>query len=94
MTSNAREPKADFQANDDGLHVGKAREVPRWRESEVFTPLERDVMDYAEAMSQTPPTVTDELSARLSNKWGRRQSWSSPCALTRGGPRRPLQAPE
>jgi alkylhydroperoxidase family enzyme len=31
----------------------------------VFTPLERDVMEYAEAMSQTPPSVTDELSARL-----------------------------
>lgn len=43
----------------------KAREVPRWRESDVFTSLERDVMEYAEAMTQTPPTVTDELSARL-----------------------------
>ena len=39
--------------------------MPRWRESDVFTPLERDVMEYAEAMTQTPPTVTDELSARL-----------------------------
>ena len=46
-------------------HEIKAREVPRWRESDVFTPLERDVMEYAEAMSQTPLTVTDELSARL-----------------------------
>jgi alkylhydroperoxidase family enzyme len=35
------------------------------RESDIFTPLERDVMEYAEAMTQTPPTVTDELSARL-----------------------------
>ena len=39
--------------------------MPRWRESDVFTPLERDVMEYAEAMTLTPPTVTDELSARL-----------------------------
>ena len=54
-----------FQANHEGLDVTKAREVPRWRESGVFTPLERDVMGYAEAMTQTPPTVTDELSARL-----------------------------
>jgi alkylhydroperoxidase family enzyme len=54
-----------FQAHNDGLDVTKAREVPRWRESVVFTPLERDVMEYAEAMTQTPPTVTDELSARL-----------------------------
>ncbi len=54
-----------FQAHNEGLDVAKAREIPRWRESEVFTPLERDVMEYAEAMTQTPPTVTDELSARL-----------------------------
>jgi alkylhydroperoxidase family enzyme len=54
-----------FQAHNEGLDVAKAREVPRWRESDVFTPLERDVMEYAEAMTQTPPTVTDELSARL-----------------------------
>jgi alkylhydroperoxidase family enzyme len=54
-----------FQAHNEGLDVAKAREVPRWRESDVFTPLERDVMEYAEAMSQTPPTVTDELSTRL-----------------------------
>lgn len=54
-----------FQAHNENLDLGKAREVPRWRESDVFTPLERDVIAYAEAMSQTPPTVTDELAARL-----------------------------
>jgi alkylhydroperoxidase family enzyme len=54
-----------FMAHNEGLDVARAREVPRWRESSVFTPLERDAMEYAEAMSQTPPTVTDELSARL-----------------------------
>src|SRR4051812_47338845 len=54
-----------FQANNEGLDVTKAREVPRWRESNVFTPLEREVLEYAEAMSQTPTTVTDELSASL-----------------------------
>ncbi|GIJ76764.1 Alkylhydroperoxidase family enzyme, contains CxxC motif [Micromonospora phaseoli] len=59
-----------FQANNEGLDLTKAREVPRWRESDVFTPLERDVLTYAEAMSQTPPTVTDELSARLLTQLG------------------------
>jgi len=54
-----------FFANNQGLDLDKARDVPRWRVSNVFTPLERDVMEYAEAMTQTPPTVTDELSARL-----------------------------
>ena len=59
-----------FQAHNEGLDEAKAREVPRWRESDVFTPLERDVMEYAEAMSQTPPTVTDDLSARLLDQIG------------------------
>jgi AhpD family alkylhydroperoxidase len=54
-----------FHAHNKGLDVDKAREVPRWRESDVFTPLERDVMGYAEAMTNTPPTVTDEMSERL-----------------------------
>jgi AhpD family alkylhydroperoxidase len=54
-----------FHAHDDGLDERKAAEVPRWRESPVFTPLERDVMAYAEAMSETPPQVDDDLSARL-----------------------------
>ena len=59
-----------FQAHNEGLDEAKAREVPRWRESDVFTPLERDVLEYAEAMSQTPPTVTDGLSARLLERLG------------------------
>jgi alkylhydroperoxidase family enzyme len=59
-----------FQAHNEGLDLDKAREIPRWRESDLFTPLERDVMEYAEAMSQTPPTVTDELSARLLEQLG------------------------
>jgi len=59
-----------FHVHNEGLDEVKAREVPRWRDSAVFTPLERDVMEYAEAMSQTPPTVTDELSARLLGRLG------------------------
>jgi alkylhydroperoxidase family enzyme len=54
-----------FKAHNDGLDLDKVREVPRWRESDVFTPLERDVMEYAEAMTVTPPTVTDEMVAHL-----------------------------
>jgi AhpD family alkylhydroperoxidase len=59
-----------FHAHNEGLDEAKASEVPRWRESPVFTPLERDVMEYAEAMSETPPRVTDELSAGLLEKLG------------------------
>jgi alkylhydroperoxidase family enzyme len=54
-----------FMAHNKGLAVEKAREVPRWRTSSVFTPLERRVMEYAEAMCQTPLAVTDEMSAAL-----------------------------
>jgi alkylhydroperoxidase family enzyme len=59
-----------FEANNENLDLDKAREVPRWRESDVFTPLEREVMAYAEAMAATPPTVTDEMSARLLEQLG------------------------
>lgn len=54
-----------FMAHNCGLDEERAREVPRWRESSVFSPLERQVMEYAEAMCQTPPAVTDELSDAL-----------------------------
>ncbi|WP_136706205.1 carboxymuconolactone decarboxylase family protein [Agromyces sp. H66] len=59
-----------YKAHHEGLDEAKARHVPNWRESSVFTPLERDVMAYAEAMSRTPPAVTDELSARLLDALG------------------------
>jgi alkylhydroperoxidase family enzyme len=59
-----------FQTHNEGLDEAKASEVPRWRASPVFTALERDVMEYAEAMTETPPRVTDELSARLLEQLG------------------------
>lgn len=36
----------------------------------MFTPLERDVLENAEAMTQTLPTVTDEILARLLGQLG------------------------
>jgi alkylhydroperoxidase family enzyme len=59
-----------FQAPNQNLDLVKASQVPRWRDSEVFTPLERDVLEYAEAMTDTPTTVTDELSASLLERLG------------------------
>jgi len=59
-----------FLAMTHDLDLAKASQVPRWRESEVFTPLERDVLEYAEAMTDTPTTITDELSARLLERLG------------------------
>ena len=59
-----------FLAHTKGLDEAKVREVPRWRESDLFTDLERDVMAYAEAMTVTPPTVTDEMVAGLDRQLG------------------------
>jgi len=60
-----------FQAFNDKLDLDKAREVPRWRDSDAFTPLERDVLDYAEAMTDTPPTVDDVLVSTLLAELGK-----------------------
>lgn len=59
-----------FQAFNERLDLDKAREVPRWRESLVFTPQERAVLGYAEAMTRTPPSVTDEMVAELLGQLG------------------------
>jgi len=47
------------------VRAEKIRAVPRWRDSDVFTELERLVLEYAEAMTGTPPSVTDEMAERL-----------------------------
>jgi alkylhydroperoxidase family enzyme len=59
-----------FLALHQDLDLAKASQVPRWRESDLFTPLERDVLEYAEAMTSTPTTVTDELAASLLERLG------------------------
>jgi alkylhydroperoxidase family enzyme len=43
----------------------KLRELPAWRESALFSPLERDALEYAEKMTITGEKVTDEIHARL-----------------------------
>ena len=59
-----------FEANNKNLDMEKAREIPRWHESDVFSPLEREVLAYAEAMTVTEPTVTDEMVASLRAQLG------------------------
>ncbi len=48
-----------------GIPREKIEAVPHWRDSELFDPLERLVLEHAEAMTETPPTVHDELVKRL-----------------------------
>ena len=59
-----------FEAHNKNLDMDKAREIPRWRDSDVFTPLEREVLAYAEANTETEPTVTDEMVASLRSQLG------------------------
>ena len=59
-----------FLAQNHNLDLAKASQVPRWRDSGAFTPVERDVLEYAEAMTSTPTTVSDELSASLLERLG------------------------
>jgi len=42
-----------------GVDPTKISQVPSWRESDVYGELERLVLEYAEAMTETPPTVSD-----------------------------------
>ena len=52
-------------ATAQGTDPAKLENVARWRESDVYTDLERRVLEYAEAASATPPAVTDEMVAGL-----------------------------
>ena len=54
-----------WESTRRGTDPVKMRDVPRWRDSDVYTDLERQVMAYAEAMTATPPAVTDEMVAGL-----------------------------
>jgi AhpD family alkylhydroperoxidase len=53
-----------------GTDPAKLENVPRWRESDVYTDLERRVLEYAEAATATPPTVTDDLVESLRRDLG------------------------
>ncbi|MFF4209309.1 carboxymuconolactone decarboxylase family protein [Streptomyces sp. NPDC001796] len=57
-------------SRERGMAREKLVDVPRWRDSDVYTELERDVMEYAEAMTATPPAVDDALAARLLGRLG------------------------
>ena len=48
-----------------GATDDKIRQVPAWRESELFSAMEKDALEYAEKMTITGEKVTDELWGRL-----------------------------
>jgi alkylhydroperoxidase family enzyme len=60
-----------WEAHGIGLAHDKIGKVPQWREHrDAFTEREALVMEYAEAMTATPPVVTDEQTARLQKELG------------------------
>jgi alkylhydroperoxidase family enzyme len=56
-----------------GASEDKIRQVPAWRQSALFSPMERDALEYAEQMTITGHRVDDELFARLRRHFGEAQ---------------------
>jgi len=56
-----------------GADEEKIRHVPTWRESRLFTDLERAALEYAERMTITGERLTDELWARLRSHFSEAQ---------------------
>ena len=54
-----------YESVTAGMDPQKVRDVPRWRDSDVYDDRERLVLEYAEAVNSTPAAVTDDLAARL-----------------------------
>ena len=48
-----------------GADEEKIRQVPTWRESNLFSDMERAALEYAERRTITGEKVTDELWQRL-----------------------------
>jgi AhpD family alkylhydroperoxidase len=60
-----------WHADQLGLSMEKVSKVPAWREHrEAFTPVELLVMEYAEQMSETEPTVSDAVTEALQDHLG------------------------
>ena len=54
-----------FVSASHGVSDEQILALPRHREASCFSPLERLVLDYAEAVNATPSAMTDDLAARL-----------------------------
>jgi len=61
------------EARRAGITEEQLLALPRYRDSDAFDELERLVLDYAVAMTRTPPEVDDELFAALREHFDERQ---------------------
>ena len=59
-----------FLSKNEGVTSEQLRDLHRWRESDAFTREQRLCIEYAEAASTTPMTVTDELVDALREALG------------------------
>jgi AhpD family alkylhydroperoxidase len=53
------------EARASGLSDDQLKALPTYRESALFSPLEKAVLDYTTAMTRTPVVVSDALFATL-----------------------------
>jgi AhpD family alkylhydroperoxidase len=60
-------------AREAGIGEKQLLELPRYRESDAFSPQEKLVLDYATALSRTPARVDDELFGALREQLDERQ---------------------
>ena len=57
----------------EGASDEKIAALSEYATSELFTPAERVALELADAMTATPPNVTDELFARLQQHYDEAQ---------------------
>jgi len=58
------------EARAAGVSDAELRALARYRDSSVFSALDKAVLDYATSMTRTPVTVSDDLFARLQDDLG------------------------
>jgi alkylhydroperoxidase family enzyme len=58
---------------ESGVSEEQLRELPRFRESDVFSEEEKLVLEYAEAISRTPVDVPDQLAERMRERFDEAQ---------------------
>ncbi|HEY2180944.1 MAG TPA: carboxymuconolactone decarboxylase family protein [Solirubrobacteraceae bacterium] len=64
---------ASSVAREAGITEAQLLALPRYRDSDEFSELEKLVLDYATAISRTPAHVEDELFAALREHFDERQ---------------------
>ena len=50
---------------NEGIDPAKVRAVPHWQQSDLFDERERAVLAYAEAATECPAAVTDDIAAAI-----------------------------